>query len=422
MRIVHISTHDLLGGAARAAQRLHAGLRDAGVDSQMLVAWRWGDDERVQAVHPSGGVGKWPETLRRMRAHAPLRLFYRNRPADVDMFSVARTSFGRDLLKSLPACDVIHLHWVAQFVDYERFLPAAAARAPIVWTLHDMNPLTGGCHYSAGCQRFGGRCGTCPQLGSLRRHDLSRRIWRRKAAALKAVADHRLVLAAPSAWMTRLAGQSSLMKRFRRTTIPNGVDTAVFEPKDRSAIRRRFDLPAEARVVLFTAHNLANHRKGGTILTQAMEQLSNVPGLTLLTVGQGRLDAPPGVAHRHIAPVADEEAMADLYNLADVLAIPSAEDNLPNTMIEAMACGLPVAAFDAGGIGEAIHHGRTGMLAAPGDIGALAGIIGDLLSDEAKRHAMAAACRQTAERRFSLSAAAEGYTLVYRSLLEKQPA
>jgi glycosyltransferase involved in cell wall biosynthesis len=385
----------------------------------MQVAWRGSDDDTVHAIEDARGITRVRRFVRRVRARWRLKLF--PQPPEAELFNPARTSFGAELVQMLPSFDIAHLHWVAHLVDVEAVLPVLAERGPIVWTLHDMDPLTGGCHYAGGCERFADCCGRCPQLARPRENDLSRKVWRQKDRAFRRIGDDRLHVVAPSQWMADLARKSSLMGRFEVTVIPNGVDTAVFRPQDRATARRRLDLPPEAKIVLFVAHNLTNRRKGGATLMKALERPSDVPGLTLLTVGEGRLDPPPGVAHRHIAPVADEDAMADLYNAADVLAIASSEDNLPNTMLEAMACGLPVAAFDAGGVGETIDHGRTGMLAPAGDVDAFARIIGDLLGDDAKRQEMAAACRQLAERRFSLSAAAGAYVQMYRSLLEKRP-
>ena len=417
MNIVHVSTHDTLGGAAMAAHRLHSALKRKGVGSRMQVAWRRSDDEAVSEMATLTGSARWWRVLRRMRAHGPLKLTRRVRPPDADLFSAARTQFGRDLLRAMPPCDVIHLHWVAELVDYGAFLPLAAAAAPLVWTLHDMNPFTGGCHYSGGCERFTERCGACPQLASRREGDLSRRIWRRKFDALSRVGAGRLRIVAPSQWMADLARRSSLLGGFDVTVIPNGVDTSVFAPLDRSAARRRLAIADDARVVLFVAHHLNDRRKGAALLMDALGRLSQAGAPTLLTVGQGECRPPRGVAHCHVAPVTDEAEMVRLYAAADVLAVPSAQDNLPNTIIEAMACGLPLVAFSVGGVADAVESGQTGLLVEGCDADRFAEALERLLGDDGLRGQMSAASRRQAMETFSLDVVAGRYLDLYEGMI-----
>ncbi len=419
IRVVHLSTYDVLGGAGRAACRLHDGLRLAGASSRMIVAWKHGTDDSVLEIGPATGLTRWRRAARRRLIALPMRCYQRTRPVDCELFSTDRSAFGRELAGLVGECDIIHLHWVSELVDVGQFLPAAARLAPIVWTLHDMNPFTGGCHYSGGCGRFTGECGACPQLGSDRENDLSRRIWQRKAAAMSQVPADRLAVVAPSKWMTDLAGESSLMGRFERTIIPNGVDTDVFTPADKSAARRELQLPAGARIVLMIAHDLTNRRKGAGALMEALACIADQPDLLLMTVGLAEVTPPAGVAHRHVGQVAGEAEMARLYNAADVLAIPSAEDNLPNTMLEAMSCGLPVAGLAAGGVGEWIRPGSTGLLAEPGNAAHLGRNIAELLGDAVARRDMGANCRQISQREFSLAATAGAHLQLYRQLLAR---
>ena len=416
MKVLHLSTHDTFGGAAKAAYRLHRGLLGAGVDSGMQVAWRSSADETVRAMKDSRGLTRARRFIRRVRARWRLKLA--SRPAEAELFNPARTAFGAELLQELPPLDVIHLHWVAQLVDVPTVLPALAERGSIVWTLHDMNPLTGGCHYAGDCEGFLERCGRCPQLGSRRDNDLSRRVWRQKDRALSQIGDHRLHIVAPSEWMADLARRSSLMGRFDVTVIPNGVDTELFRPADPQAARQALGIPAEARVVLFTSHRLDNRRKGLSELIAALARIADIDNLTLLTLGEGRADLPPGVAWQHVGPFDDERDVAAVYTAADVLAVPSAEDNLPNTILEAQACGCPVVAFAAGGVGEAIEPGRTGLLAPAGDVPAFSDVLRELLLDDRRREEMSAACRKSAERRFSLQTVANRYTDLYQRLLD----
>ena len=156
MTVVHINTHESTGGAARAANRLHKGLQRLGSRSSMFVAHGdTGDKATIALQVPQHHRLSWMR--RRVRAFSmnrDLSRYATSRPSGYDMFSDDRSPYGREVVNQLPPCDVINLHWVAGLLDYGPFFASVPAARPVVWTLHDMNPFTGGCHYNGTCDRY----------------------------------------------------------------------------------------------------------------------------------------------------------------------------------------------------------------------------------------------------------------------------
>ena len=286
MKIIHLSTHDNSGGAARSTFRVHTALRRGGYDSTMLVANRHSDDPSVTAIVPS--MDFFPRLRRRLRRRQIFREFMgyqATRPEGYEPFSVDRSVLAFDLVRQLPLCDVINLHWVAGFVDIQAFFSTLPQRTAVVWELHDMNAITGGCHYDEDCGKHISGCGACPQLGSTDPEDLSRQVWKRKQGALGALDVNRLHIVAPSRWMLELVKNSPLLSRFPVTLIPYGVDLEEFAPRDRRFAREVLGIPQDAQVVMFVSDDLTNRRKGFSFLSAAMSGQLQVPNLFLLSVG-----------------------------------------------------------------------------------------------------------------------------------------
>ncbi|MFC1707450.1 glycosyltransferase family 4 protein [Planctomycetota bacterium] len=417
IRAIHVNTHDSRHGAARAAYRLHAGLRRVATDSRMLVLQRYGNDASVTSLSPSKSLfARGARLLRRRWIERALAAYEDTRPNKAGFFSDARCFWGGLTARQLPPCDVVNLHWIAGMVDYPTFFAEVPRTAPIVWTLHDMNPFTGGCHYSAGCRRFTSACGSCPQLGSNRKRDLSRLIWKLKRHSFRHVRG-RLHVVTPSQWLAREASASSLLNRVPVSVIPYGLDVERFHPRDLDLARRAFEIPKGHAVVLFVADSLSDQRKGFQEFRQVLSALSDMRDLVLLSVGRG---AP--VTEQHFKSIAlgsiDHDGLLSLaYSAADVFVIPSQQDNLPNTVLEAMACGTPVVGFDVGGIPDMVRPGDTGLLAPPGDATTLAAAIRRVLTDKALQSRMRQRTREIAVAEFSLEIQAERYLNLYGSLL-----
>jgi glycosyltransferase involved in cell wall biosynthesis len=419
MKIVHLAKSDSQGGAARAAYRLHEGLQSVGQESLMLVESKTGDDPNVIAAHrPMDLISRLRRGVRDYHIAKNFRRYRNSRPVGYESFSDDRSEYSSTLLSQIPTCDVINLHWVPGLLPYNTFFARVAKSTPVVWTLHDMNPFTGGCHYSLGCGRYLDRCGACPQLGSTDDTDLSHQIWRRKEQIFSRVPPSHLRIVTPSKWLAGELNRSSILGRFPVTVIPYGLNVRDFAPQSRRSVRDLLGIPQDAKVVLFLAELTDSRRKGFTLLAQALAATSGqVQNLTLVSLGQNKPTLQLGIPWLHLGPLNNDRFLSAVYSAADLFVICSLEDNLPNTVIEAMACGVPTVGVAVGGIPDMIRDGVNG-LTVPADPMALSTAICDLLNGTQKREAMSTMCRRIAVEEYSLKRQAQQYCEVYRSLVE----
>jgi glycosyltransferase involved in cell wall biosynthesis len=421
MRVTYVNTTPSDGGAARACHRLFRAAQSHGIDARLFVSPRTTDEQGVVPLRiDRGPVNRVRRFVRRLGPRLELLCYEPWMPAGAELFTDDRWVDGALPAAQLPECDVIHMHWVAFFLDYQTWFPRLPAHVPIVWTLHDMNPFTGGCHYASGCERFTASCGRCPRLGSTRENDLSQQIHQRKARSLASIADHRLQIVTPSRWMADKARASSLLGRFDVRVIPNCLDTDTFSPQDRDAARRELGIPAEALVMLFVAQTLDNRRKGFEHIVEAARLLRSHAGLFLLSVGSSAPVLSTSLPHKHLGAIHSDALLARVYSAADVFVIPSLEDNLPNTVMEAMACGTPVVGFDSGGIREMLGDPPAGGVVPCGDVGALVAAIARLLENRAHHPALRSAARQWVLRNYSVEAVIDGHAKLYQELLARQ--
>lgn len=413
MQVIHLSTSDAVGGAARAAFRLHDGLCRRQVESRMLVLNQTVDRPDISRFVPSKALGdRLTRRVRRLlfetsRTYRPLG------GDSLEVFSSGRSPLGDELFRTIHDANIVNIHWSVGMFEYD----SLARPGRYVWTLHDMHPFTGGCHFDSDCGRFRSACGNCPQLGSNRDRDASRKMWERRAAALSSLPQDRLTIVAPCRWLADTARQSSLLGRFAVDVIPYGLDTDVFRPRDRLIARSVLEIPEDARVILFIADSIANRRKGFGLLLKALETLGDLSNLWLLSIGQGENFGQLPLPHRRLPFIDDDRLLSVFYSAADVFVIPSIQDNLPNTVLEAMACGLPVVGFDVGGIPDMVRSGRNGQLVEVGETSAMADAIRMILGDPDRRREMGAAARSIATAEFALDVQASRYEALYRDCL-----
>jgi glycosyltransferase involved in cell wall biosynthesis len=383
----------------------------------MVVAHRESvapDVVRLKGYGFSGAI----ERLDRLRGCVSLAPYWRLRPAGYDEFQLDGPLMGTILQRELPATDLINLHWVAGMLDFASLPRLAQTQAPIVWTLHDMLPLTGGCHYDDGCARYLERCGECPQLGSRLSTDLSAAIFGRKKMAFEQIPRERLHFVSPSRWLAEQARRSPICRSFPVSVIPNGLDLDLFAPDDRLAARAALGLPQDRAVVLFVAQELGSRRKGSGLLLECLEGLRDLrTGVMLVSMGRAQFASPPGFDHRHFPHTDDDRLLARLYAAADVLVIPSLQDNLPNTMLEAMACGTPVVGFAVGGIPDMVKDGETGLLAPPRDVVGLRAALRRIVGDPERARAMGRRARERVMAECSPALQAGRYRDLFESVL-----
>ena len=419
MKVRHFSYSDT-GGAARSALRLHQGLIGCGVDSRFLVAERKRQVQNLARFQPSLNVAA--------RARRWLRAAHLRRQAcqvagslapEYEAFSLARSRFAGELAHCLPDVDVVNLHWVAGLVDYPKLLPHLTRRVPMVWTLHDMNPFTGGCHYDTGCNRYLEQCGQCPALQSQVEVDLSRRVWMDKQEALGELPLDKVAIVCPSRWLAREAKASALLGRFEVVCIPYGLDLVEFAPLDKSFARELLNLPVEGEVILFVADRIDNRRKGIQLLVEALEQIKTPRPPNLLVVGESGDALETRLPVYRTGLIADDRVLRAAYAAADITVIPSLQDNLPNIVLESLACGTPIVGFETGGVPDMVRPGETGWLCPVGEVGELARTIERALSDRDARMRMGAGCRAVAEAEYGSERQARRYLDLYEELLAR---
>jgi glycosyltransferase involved in cell wall biosynthesis len=420
LRALHIATSDIGGGAAIAGHRLHQGLLALGVESRMVVARRQSEDPHViRQVPRMDAAARLRRRLDTRRQEQAMQAYARSRLPTLELFSHASVP-GPDPLAELHAAglqaDVVNLHWTAGFLDHRRFFSQLPASMPLVWTLHDMNPFTGGCHYTLGCENFTRACGACPQLGSVRADDVSHQVFSNKRDALAARRPDNTRIVATSAWMAQEARRSALFSRFQVDVVPYGLDLALFSPRPKPLAREALGLPADRRIVLFVADYVGNHRKGLDLLLQALAGLDPQLPVLLLSIGGNAVQTGLPFANVHLGRVTQPQFLALAYSAADVFVMPTRAEAFGQVVFEAMACGTPVAAFDVGGVPDMVRPGLTGLLAPPEDAVALRRAIETLLRDDALRARMGLACRRVVEAEYGLLVQAARYRALYEAL------
>lgn len=413
MKVLHLSTFDIRGGAARGTYWLHQALSRRGVDSRMLVGRKYSSDPAVE--EPPNRFHRIANAVRGRLDSLPLSGY---RKTEESYWTLGWLPNRIDRAVEAHDPDVVHVHWTGggfMSVDALRHL-----RYPVVWTLRDMWAFTGGCHYTAGCDRYSTACGRCPQLRSTEERDLSRRMWLHKQQAWR---EMDLWLVPISSWLADCVHRSGLFGHAPVEVIPNGIDTGRFVPSDQRLAKAEWQLPADRRHVLFGAIDATDDtRKGFHHLVDAVRVLAAsgwAEQLELVVFGG---TAPEelgdlGVPIRSVGLVTDDAALARLYSACDVMVVPSEQEAFGKTLVEAMACGTPVVAFATGGPVDIVEHGRTGYLADPFDVESLADGIVWCIEDDRRRAEIGARARRRAERDFEIDVVAERYEALYQQVL-----
>lgn len=408
MNVLHLAAGSLSGGggATRGALWLHQGLRSLGIDSRFLSTDPKAEGEGIVSIARPA----WRDGLRRLRSRMDQVPLWRYPRRGDEIFSPAWVGYDFTRHPLYRRADILHLHWInAGFVSIERL---ARVDKPIVWTMRDMWPFTGGCHYALGCEKYRAGCGACPQLGSSAKNDLSRRIVRRKERFL----PRNLHLVAISRWLADCARSSEVFHDADIRTIANCVDTEAFQPADRSAARSRLGLPADVPIVLTGSFRDSESYKGGQFLP-AIASLCAERGWLHCSFGHGSAGSQDTGPSRHLGYIADNMTLRDIYSAADVFVLTSTQDAFAKTAAESVCSGTPVVAFDATGPRDIVEVGRNGYLATPYETESLLSMIVRTIDERGLWATLAAEISGKARRDFSPERAARRYRDLYKEIL-----
>ncbi len=407
MKILIVNTYGGAGGAAIACKRLHLALLSMGFDSRLLVLNQFDDAPQTYRFQDANTV------LKRVHRRIELRYFnhkyikpYTFNPKGNHLHSPTPSVFDLKKHELYDWADVINLHWVSRFIDFPTFFSKNTDK-PIVWTMHDMNPFTGGCHHAVDCEGFKAQCEKCPQL-SLAYQGYNHQNWRLKSKAhLK-----NLTLVAPSNWLKNAAQSSSLFKNQNHFVIPNSLDIRVFKQYNKRFCKDIFNIKSPSKILLFVAQNLSEPLKGMQYLLDALNEMKEKT--TILIVGHTKIDLKNDDII-HLDTIGDERLMALLYNAADVFVTPSLAENLPNVVLESLCCGTPVVAFNIGGMPDLINNNENGFLVEQKDAFNLAKSLDKALTYDWDRGKISA----DAQKKYSSQKQVEAYIALFDSLVRK---
>ena len=400
MKVVILNTSERTGGAAVAAGRLGKALRKAGMSVDKLVR-----------------EDTW---LNRFRFYwERLIIFLLNHLSRKNLFTVSIANTGVDVSNHplVKEADIIHLHWVNQgFLSLKDIKALTKLDKPIVWTMHDMWPCTAICHHARDCEKFQTRCEACFFLNS-KDKDLSTFVFDKKQAIYK---DANMTFVGCSQWLANRARQSRLLQNKTVLSIPNPIDMNIYHPMDQGQARQSLGLPLGKRLLLFGALNVTDKRKGIDYLIAALQEIKN-QDIELVVFGLVKVDI------RNLFPVpihpmgylSDESKIVELYNAVDVFITSSLEENLPNTIMESMACGTPCVGFEIGGIPEMIDHKINGYVANYMDANDLANGIQWILNNP-NPQTLSDACVKKVQESYTEEVVAKQYIALYEKLLQKK--
>lgn len=419
MKILILNTAEHTGGAAVAANRLLRALLRSGVSATMLVRDRATDDPAVVSLD-RGAARRWLNFL--YFVWERLVIYLCNRLSKRNLFQVSIANAGINIRRTAAfrEADVIHIHWINQgFLSLDEIARIIASGKRVVWTLHDLWPATAICHYPGDCVKYRTGCSACPMLNPNPLVDLAAKVARRKGK----IDWRRVTFVGCSEWIARTASESVWLREARFVSIPNPIDTTLFRPIDRREARQRLGLPEEKRLILFAAAKLSDTRKGAMFLLEACRLLAaEMEGeMEIILMGSDatELSALSPVPVRALGYISGAAELAVAYSCADLFVIPSLEDNLPNTIMEAMACGTPCVGFRTGGIPEMIDHEVNGYVAASRNSADLARGIAWVLRHPEPGN-LSVACREKVMRRYQESVVAKKYIALYQELIQEQ--
>lgn len=400
MKILILNTSERTGGAAVAAGRLEKALLRAGISVSKIV--------------------RKDTKLNRLRFYwERLIIFLCNGLNRKKLFMVSIANTGEDISSNplVKEADIIHLHWINQgFLSLNNIKKLVELNKPIVWTMHDMWPCTGICHHSRECEKFKENCGSCFFLNS-KGKDLSSNVFGKKLSLYHTI---NITFVGCSQWLANRARQSRLLKNKDVLSIPNPLDINIFYKKERKSVRKVLGLPPNKKLLLFGALNATDRRKGIEYLITSLELLDR-QDVELVVLGQVKENIRNmfSLPIHSIGYLSDELKIVDLYNAVDMFVTPSLEENLPNMIMESMACGTPCVGFRVGGIPEMIDHQVNGYVANYKDSKDLANGIQWVLEHK-EPQMLSDACIKKVKENYCEEVVVKQYIDLYKRLLEEK--
>lgn len=422
MKVIHLNTYEGNGGAGRACLRLSDALNAAGVSSKVMVYFQFKESTKTDTFSKS----PFQKAKAIFNILAERYLSKAVSKAVKTPFSLQW--FGRSIIHhpAVKEADIIHLHWVNHGFLSPKFLAQLdELEKPIVWTFHDSNAFTGGCHVRYECENYFKECGFCPLLKFSGKDDFSHKNWLRKKKAYSMLNCH---IVAPSNWMANSVHLSSLMGFRKVSVIPNTIETNVFKPYVKAEAKKILKINPDKFVMMSGFMPSKNDKhKGTSYLIDALNDLATRPGINkenieLVIFGnKSNVDMPDfPFKTTFLGSINNDEHLAKCYSAADVFIAPSLEDNLPNTVMESLSCATPVVAFKTGGIPDMVKHLENGYLAEYRSSEDLATGIEWLYHDENALDIQKEA-RRTILIQFSEAVIAEKHLLLYQSLIDLLP-
>lgn len=422
LKIVHLNTYDGNGGAGRACLRLSDALNANGVESKVLVYYKFGENPKITNLS-SGIFAKFKAVFNIMTERYLAKLFVK---AVKTPFSLQW--FGQSIInrKELRDADIIHIHWINHGFLSPKFLAELdLLDKPIVWTFHDSNAFTGGCHVRYSCENFHKQCGNCPLLKFEGKNDISHKNWLRKQKAYSALNFH---IVAPSSWMAKSVKESSLLGMRNVDVIPNTIEIDVFKPYVKAEAKKMLKIPSNHFVIMSGFMPSKNDKHKGTqYLIEALNELASRPEIPkneieLVIFGNKDTKDMPEFPFKttFLGTINKDDHLAKSYAAADVFVLPSLEDNLPNTVMESLACATPVVAFKTGGIPDMVKHLKNGYLADYQSATDLADGIEWLFLHE-DRESIQKEARRTILNQFSPTVVATKHEELYQTLINALP-
>lgn len=424
MKIITLSSKDTFGGAAKVAYRLYRSSLSQGINNTLIVNSKRSDDDSVITASSLHGKKSYLyykiyNFLLRRQEKSRIKKWDRYLSTREDkVYMDLEISLLRNALDNVDF-DLLHMHWVGEsFVNFTEFKNITT---PVVWTLHDCFAFTGICTYFEDCYKFETHCGNCPQLHSEIERDYSYEIFEQKKDRYNNIDFH---IVCPSYWLAREASKSHLLSRYPIIVIPNGIDTQFFSPKDKSKAKISLNINPEKLVILFGGISIGRDtRKGGHLLVEALSHLRKIfkdaENIELLILGVNSSDIDFNFKATFLGYVDDESIMLKAYSAADVTVVPSMYENLPTVIMESMACGTPVAAFDIGGNSDMIVHRENGYLSKPYDVKDLAEGIKYCLENN-EESILGKNARKKILTNFRIEDVTQRYIDLYKKILDKE--